>query len=180
MTKGRQEKLETWTSQDTGYTLQIRKVSTLLRAEVRRQVINDPAFAEPQPPMSKVDYGEGELLTPHRGHPVYQELLRAWAGRVNVETGSRLKQIAIDRGVVVSKDAIDMDAVIAMRLVADLKAYDDRYVYIAFVCIGSEDDWADLLKRIFERSAPSEAAIQSHIATFPADVQGPGSVPPVA
>lgn len=180
MTKGRQEKLWSWTSPETGVTLQVRKVSTLLRAEVRRQVIASPGFEEPQPPMSKVDYGEGEILIPHRGHPVYQELLRDWGNRVAIEIGARLKQVAIDRGVVVPPDEIDTEAVAAMRQLTDLKDYDDRYVYIAFVAIGSEEDWKDLLKQIFERSAPSEAAIQSHIATFPADVQGPGSVPPIA
>jgi hypothetical protein len=180
MTKGRQEKLWEWVSSETGATLPIRKVSTLLRAEVRRQVLADPAFAEPDPPIVAVDYGEGQLRTPHRGHPVYQELVHEWNQRVAVEVGTRLKQMAIVRGVVLDASAIDADAVAAVRDTMDLSAYDDRYVYIAFVAIGSEDDWRDLLKAIFERSAPSEAAIASHIATFPTDVQGPGSVPPVA
>lgn len=180
MAKGRVEKLWAWTSQETGYTLHVRKVSTLLRAEIRRQVIASPGFEEPQPPTVEVDYGDGKVVTPHRGHPVYQQLLLDWQNRVNNEAGERLKAIALDRGVVVESGDIDMDAVIAMRLIADLKAYDDRHVFVAFVAIGSEEDWRDLLKTIFERSAPSEAAIQSHIATFPPDVSGAGSVSPVA
>lgn len=179
MTKGRSaptEKLEPFTFPDTGRTVQIRKVSTLLRAEVRRQVLNDPAFAEPAPPQSTVDYGDGSIQIPHTGHPVYVQRRAAWQQRVAAAVGERLKPIAIRRGVVAE---IDAPAVAAVR--ADMAAlgvplddYDDAYVYVAFVCIGSEDDWVDLLRVIFERNAPAEAAIQAHMATFPGDVRGHG------
>ena len=61
MANGRIGKTELWTSADTGRSVRIRKVSTLLRAEVRRQVIGAPGFEEPQPPTSTVDYGDGTL-----------------------------------------------------------------------------------------------------------------------
>lgn len=176
------EKLEPFTFRDTGRTVAIRKVSTLLRAEVRRQVLRDPEFAEPQPPQSTVDYGDGNIQIPHTGHPVYVQLRAAWSARVAAAVGERLKPIAIRRGVVAE---IDADAVARIR--ADMAAlgvplddYDDAYVYVAFVCIGSEDDWTELLKAIFERSAPSEEAVQAHMATFPGDVRGPGPVGGVA
>ena len=178
MAKGRtpiQSKLETWVSQDTGYQLQIRKVSTLLRAEVRRTVLKTPGFEEPEPPYTEVDYGDGSRRLPHRGHPVYQQLILDWQARVNTETGNRLKRVALERGVVLDPSDIDPDAVAEVRQQmeregVDLSEYDDRAIFLSFVCIGSEDDWTDLLKAIFDRSAPQEAAIQSHIATFPAHV----------
>lgn len=174
------ERLETWTSQETGRTLQIRKVSTLLRAEVRRQVLADPAYHEPKPPQSEVDYGDGKVTVANRAHPVYQQLLIEHQARVTEEVSRRLKLIALARGVVV--DDIDAEAVAETRAQlaqagVDLSAYDDRHVYVAFVCIGSEDDWTDLLRVIFQRSAPQEAAVQAHIATFQPDVQGPAIVP---
>jgi hypothetical protein len=173
------EKLEDFTFPDTGRTVQIRKVSTLIRAEIRRQVAAEPAFIEPTPPMVEVDYGDGKIRTPNPAHSTYQQLMREWEGRINREVGERLKAIVIRRGVVV--DQIDTAAVDQAR--ADLaaigintSAYDDRYAYIAFVCIGSESDLKDLLKATFERSAPSEAAIQAHIATFQSDVREQESV----
>lgn len=186
MTKGRAvpeptpEKLETWTSQETGRTLQIRKVSTLLRAEVRKQVLRDPEYLEPKPPQSAVDYGDGTVTVANRAHPIYQQLLIDHQARATDEISRRLKQIALARGVVV--DAIDADAVVDVResmalAGVDLSEYDDRHVFVAFVCIGSEDDWRELLARIFERSAPQEAAVQAHIAAFQPDVQGPAIVP---
>lgn len=172
--------LTPFTFTDTGRTVSIRKVSTLLRAEVRRQVLRDPAYAEPQPPQVEVDYGDGKIKSPHTGHPEYVKLRAAWNARVNEAVGERLKPIAIRRGVVADVDA---EAVASVRadmaeLGVPLDAYDDAYVYVAFVCVGSEDDWVDLLRAIFERSAPSEEAVQAHISTFPGDVRGQGPVAP--
>lgn len=182
MTNGRTvppERLESFTFQDTGRTVQIRKVSTLIRSEIRRQIVADPRFAEPAPPTSEVDYGNGLVAIANRAHPIYQQLLRAWEQRVQEELSERLKQIVLARGVVV--DAIDDAAVAAARadltsIGVDTTAYDDRYVYLAFVCIGSDADWTELLRAVFQRSAPQEAAIAAHIATFPGDVSGPQSV----
>lgn len=176
-----QEKLEPFTFQDTGRTVQIRKISTLIRAEVRRQVV--VTMPEPEPPIIEVDYGDGKIKTPNPAHPTYQQLMREWEAKVSREVSERLKKIALQRGVVVH----DVDAAAVETARADLadvgidtSAYDDRYVYLAFVCIGSEDDWRDVLKAIYERSSPQEAAIQAHIATFPGDVRGQGSVEPSA
>ena len=154
---------------DTGRIVQIRKISTLLRAEVRRHVTARPEFAQPQPPISSVDYGDGTVTIPNPSHPIYQQLLADWNRRVNEETGQRLKSLAIRRGVVCEVDAA---AVAQVRAEAgiDLSEYDDHYVYVAFVCVGSEDDWTDLLRAIFERSIPQEAAIQAHIDTFQPDI----------
>lgn len=172
------ERLYDHTFQDTGRSVQIRKVSSLLRQETRRQVTQAPGFAEPEPPQSKVDYGEGDVLIANHQHPTYQQLIRDWNARVNEETGARLKRLAIRRGVVCD---VDLAAVAAVRadmqaVGVDLSAFDDQYVYVAFVCVGSDDDWTDLLKAIFERSAPQEAAIQAHIASFPADLPGEAAV----
>ena len=166
------------TFQDTGRSVQIRKVSSLLRQETRRQVAQSAGFEEPQPPTSTVDYGDGNVTIPNQSHPVYQDLKRAWTARVNEETGERLRRLAIRRGVVCD---VDEGAVAGVRadLAAegvDLASFDDHYVYVAFVCVGSDDDWTDLLRAIFERSAPQEAAIQAHIAGFQPDLPGPSAV----
>lgn len=172
------ETLYDFTFPDTGRTVQIRKVSSLLRQETRRQVAQSPGFEEPQPPTSKVDYGDGEVTIQNVAHPVYQDLRRAWVDKVNEETGARLKRIAIRRGVVCDVDDIAIANVrtdMALEGV-DLTDFDDHYVYVAFVCVGSDSDWTDLLKAIFERSAPQEAAIQAHIAAFQSDLPGETAV----
>lgn len=171
------ETIITWTSQDTGRTLRTRKVATLLRAEIRRQVLKEPDFKEPEPPRSEVDYGDGTIRVANRAHPVYQDLLRDWNARVMQEVSDRIKLAALKLGVIVEPGEIDHAAVAERRaVVSGLDEYDDRHIYIAFVCIGSEDDWIDFLKHVLERSAPQEAAVEAHIATFQPDVQGASAV----
>lgn len=174
---GRNAKIHAWTSVDTGRTLHVRKVSTLLRAEIRRQVLLLPAFAEPEPPWSDVEYGDGSIRVANRSHPIYRQLLTEWNQRVTDAVATRLKDAAIERGVIVDSTDIDQEAVAEVRTqCTGLESYSDRYVYIAFVCVGSEDDWTDLLAAIFQRSTPQEAVIESHIATFQPDVQGAAAV----
>lgn len=174
------EILYPFTFQDTGREVQIRKVSSLLRTETRRQIMRASGFEEPQPPTSKVDYGEGQVEIPNPQHPLYQQLRRAWDARVTEETGARLKRLAIRRGVVCEVDADAVKAVRADMALegVDLSGFDDHYVYVAFVCVGSDDDWTDLLKAIFERSAPQEAAVEAHIAAFQSDLPGEAALQP--
>jgi hypothetical protein len=168
------ETLYDFTFPDTGRTVQIRKISSLLRAENYRQVKALPGFEEPQPPQSEVDYGDGKVLISNYAHPTYQQLLRDWNERVSKKATERLRRILIRRGVVCE---VDKAAVASVRADMDaegidLSAFDDHYVYVAFVCNGSDDDFTDLMRAIFERAAPQEAAIQAHIASFPSDVPG--------
>lgn len=184
-TKGRAvppEHLETFTVPSTGRTVRVRKIPTLLRAEILRQLRRDPAWAEPQPPMVEVDYGDGRIKQPHPGHPVYQELLAAYNTRVSVELTKRMRDLIIRRGLVADADEIDGAAVQQVRddlaaIGVPLDEYDDRDVYLRFVVIGVEEDWTDLARFILERSRPEEAAIAAHIATFQPPLQGAAAVP---
>lgn len=167
------EKLEEFTFEGTGRTVQIRKLSALARDEIRRQVKRLPGFEEPQPPMVEVDYGTGKIAQPHRGHPVYQELLADWNVRVTQETGERIAAFAIRRGVVCD---IDEQAVATIRqdmalLGAPLDEYDDHYVYVAFVCVGPQADYNELLNAVFNRSIPSPEAVQAHKDSFRGNVR---------
>ncbi len=162
------ERLYDFTFEGTGRTVQIRKLSALIRDEVRRQIKRRPEFAEPQPPMVEVDYGEGKIRQSHRAHPVYQELLKEWNARVTQEAGDRLVDLVIARAVVCDVDAgavAEMRAAMA-AIGLPLDDYDDHYVYVAFVCVGPYADYNELLKAVFERSTPSQEAVQAHIDSF--------------
>ena len=172
------EKLYDFTFDGTGRVVQIRKLSALVRDEVRRQIKKAPDYAEPQPPLVEVDYGNGKITQPHRGHPIYQELLADWNARVTQASSDRLVDLVIRRAVVCE---VDLAAVAQMR--ADMAAvstplddYDDHYVYVAFVCIGPYADYQELLKAVFERSMPSVEAVQAHKDSFPSDLRDTGSV----
>jgi hypothetical protein len=166
------EKLEPFTFESTGRTVLIRKLPTFWRDTVRRQVKQSPGFEEPQPPMVEQDYGDGKITVPHKGHPLYQELLKEWNAKVDREVGERITPFVIRRGVVceVDQEAVDERRAWAEDEGLDLSSYDDHYVYVAFCCIGPYTDWLDLLRAVFEKTAPTEAAIEAHKATFPGNV----------
>lgn len=174
------EKLEPFTFEGTGHTVLVRKLPTFWRDTLRKQVRTLPGFEEPQPPIVEVDYGEGKIRREHRGHPVYQELLKEWRERVEREVGERVTPFVIRRGVVCE---VDQEAVAERRKWAsedglDLTGLDDHYIYVAFCCIGPFSDWMDLLKAVFEKSSPQEAAIQEYKTAFQGDLRREGSVEP--
>jgi hypothetical protein len=176
--KGREappERLEEFTFQGTGRTVQIRKLSALIRDEVRRQVKKAPGFEEPHPPIFLVDYGDdNKIKQANRAHPIYQELLSEWTARINQEAGDRLADLVIKRGVVCEIDHAAVQDIRAAMAAADtpLDDYDDHYVYVAFVCIGPQADYTELLAAVFNRTIPSREAVQAHIDSFPGAVRG--------
>lgn len=167
------ERLYEHVFQDTGRVVSVRKLSTFWRDTVRKQVMREPGYERPEPPIFEHDYGMGKVQAPNYGHPLYQQLLAEWTRRVNEAVGERITPFVIQSGV---ECEVDEEAVIAARIRAadqgiDLSDYDDHYVYVAFVCIGSYEDWQDLLRAVFERAAPAEAVVQAYKETFPGDVQ---------
>lgn len=174
------EKLEPFTFEGTGRTVLVRKLPTFWRDTLRKQVRTLPGFEEPQPPLVEVDYGEGKIKREHRGHPIYQELLKEWHDRVEREVGERITPFVIRRGVVceVDEDAVKERRAWAAEDGLDLSGMDDYYIYVAFCCIGPFSDWMDLLKAVFERSSPQEAAIAEYKAAFQGNLRQPGFVEP--
>lgn len=170
--KGREsppERLYDFTFEGTGRTVQVRKLSALIRDEVRRAVRRDLAFPkEPEPPMEEIAYGDRNIKHPNRGHPIYVQLLKEWNEELSRESGERLISLVIRRGVVCEVDEAAVKQLRAdMAAVGvDLSEYDNHYVYVAFVCVGPSADYQELLRAVFERSIPSEEAVQAHIDSF--------------
>ncbi len=172
------EKLYEHTFTDTGRTVYVRKLSTFWRDQVRKQVQREPGFEKPQPPIFEHDYGQGKISAPNYGHPMYQQLMADWTRRVNEAVGERVTPFVINSGV---ECDVDEEAVTDARVRAasegiDLSDYSDHYVYVAFCCIGSYEDWQELLRAVFERATPQGAAIDAYKQTFQGDLQRAGPV----
>lgn len=170
-----------YTVPSTGRTIFIRKLSVFTNNAIRAAVIRE--LPEPQPPIITIDYGDGTLTEPNRGDPTYQRRLKEWNAEVAKRAAERLTDLFVRRGIVVPPDQVDADDVAQAR--ADLAAVgapvddlDDLQVYIRFVCIGTAEDWQDIQRLIWERTQPTEAAIQAQIATFRPDVAGAPAVSP--
>lgn len=183
--KGRQappEKLEPFTFEGTGRTVLVRKLPTFWREQLRKQVERSPGFEKPEPPIVTVDYGDGKIQRPHTGHPVYQELLQEWQQKINREVGELIKPFVARRGVVFDSGDEEVKALIQERRQwteedgLDTSEFDDHYFYVAFCCVALYEDWIALLKAVFEKSSPQEAAIESYKAAFQGDLRREGSV----
>lgn len=146
--------LPDFTFKDTGITVQIRKVSPLLGMEIRK------AFPPPKPPVVETPLGPEE----NEADPDYEAAMQAY-GLMIEEKASRLY---IKRGVecVVDQEAVE-------RLRADMRDEgitlegDDKYLYIRYICVGSQEDYQDLLIAISRRSQPTEVAVAEAVETFP-------------
>lgn len=159
------------TCRDSGRTLSIRKVSFMLYNDLRRMYTKQhPA---PEPPWEEVDYGNEKVREPNKAHPLYGVRLAEWESARGAWVEEMARKLYIAQGVEVE---IDQEAV--SRLRADAHAVgmeldgDDKFVYVAYICCPTADDYSELIDAITQRSLPTEAAVKVAADTFPSPVQG--------
>jgi len=156
------------TVKDTGAVLMLRKVSPLLALEVRN------AIDKPQPPQQEVDYGDGKLIKePNYAHPEYKSALEAYEELVTEKTNN----LVIKRGVHVDLTAEAKAAVKELRkewmdeMGTDLP-HNDKYVYICYICLGTNEDFQELLETIMSRSGINGPALEAAQDTLKSEVSG--------
>lgn len=175
MQKGRQvPTLQLFTFPDTGITVQLHKVSPLLRDDIdamlRRQ------FPPPQPPLNVVPSGFGDGATrqePNEADPDHQQALMRWQIEHINRMGQKLMDLAIRNYV---ECEVDHEAVAELRAAMQAMGVeldpDDKYVYVSRICIGTPDDQRDFSNALFTRAAALREAVQAHKATFPDNLPG--------
>lgn len=159
MTKGRDvQPLEEFTF-DTGITVQVRKTSPMLVSDIQKK------FPPPPPPLNKVDYGDGNIkLEPNASDPAYIETLKAYQQEIE----EKIRRVMIQRGVECEVDHLAVqDLRHQMRQEFDLELDpDDKFVYVAYICVGTAEDYNDLIQLITRRSQPTEDTVQAAVDSF--------------
>ena len=160
--------MDTWTDfvcQDTGITLQIRKIPTTLTGKLIQQYEKD--FPPPAPPTNLIDYGDGEKIAePNYSNPVYARLFNEYRQKRNVDVEEKIRHLFTDQAI---QCEVDKERVKKVR--AQMKTLgveldpDDKYVYVWDVAVGTQDGYADLMKAIQTRVTPE--AVQAAKSTFP-------------
>lgn len=149
--------------QDTGITVQIRKVSPSIGTEIRK------AFPPPKPPVHRVEIGGQMVDEANEADPDYERAYQEWGLMVEAKAA----KLYIKRGV---ECEVDHEAV--AKLKSDMAEEgidldgDDKYLYIRYICIGTEADYQDLIMAITRRSQPTEVATAEAIETFQPAVSG--------
>lgn len=177
--------LPTHTFRDSGITVKLHKLSPMTSQELMLQVKREMHDTEPQPPMVEVDYGNGKVLEPHRGHPIYIEKLKEWESAVNREANDRLFRLACLVGVELDLDNAAIAAIERrkryLKLVARIdwqgdpeltEAENNQIFYVTHICCASTEDLQEFYQAIATRSQPTEAAVEQYKSSFPGDIQG--------
>jgi hypothetical protein len=160
MSKGRQTpKIYEITLQDSGITLQYKKVSQYVIDDVRRHW----AGRKPKPPVEAVDTADGKTsMIPNPDDPTYALELKDHETKENLA----LLHALIRLGVLVDVGDPDIKAQIDEAR-ADMDASgvntevtDDKLFYVIYVACGSED-LTDLTNAIAQRSGPTPDVIEA-------------------
>lgn len=169
--KGRQvPQLESFTFPDTGISVQLRKVSPLLRDDIDAQLRR--THPPPSPPVvadkAAAGFGGDKTATiVNEADPDYQTALLKWQLTHYQRVGDVMLDLGIKRYV---ECDVDTDRVAELR--ADMAALgveldaDDKVVYISRICIGTRSDLEDFSKALFQRTATEREAVEAHKATF--------------
>lgn len=152
---------------DSERVIFIRKLSPMLIYEVSKTV------PKPKPPVSKVNYGNGEVLEENLADPVYQDDL----SQHKFETYRRIQRLMIERGVVIEltedekKEVNDLRKLFADNFNQHLEG-SDVFIFVCHILIDSADALQKLVAAISGRAMPTEDAIHETEDRFRDQVQG--------
>jgi len=171
--------LPSHTFQDTGITVRLRKLSPMTAQRLNEAIRKE--LPPPSPPTYEVEYGDTKVHEINDADPTYLARLGRWeqdAARLFNER--MLKLVCLDAVEVTIGKAELAEIERKKRNLSrsgivweDDPALDDdenlRYFYVQHICFGSGEDMKELYAAVNMRSQPTEAAVQSHIETFPGD-----------
>ena len=171
--------LPTHTFQDSGITVQLRKLSPMTSQRLNEAIRRE--FPPPEPPTYEVEYGDTKVQEPNEADPTYLARYQRWQQNAAKRFNERLLKL-------VCLDAIEVEIGEAEKATIERKkrnlersgivweddpTLDDdenlRYFYVQHCCFGSGEDMKELYQAVNMRSQPTEAAVQAHIETFPGD-----------
>lgn len=169
------------TFKDSGISIRFRKIGPATQQRLAEAILRE--FPKPEPPVVQTDLGD----EPNPADPAHEARVKAW----EQETGGKLSERMLRMAACEAEVAIDAWAKdeIARRKrgmeIAGMPWQDDplltaeeneRLFFVLHIACATTEDLQAFGKAVTARSAPTEEAVQRHIATFPGDVPGAGSV----
>lgn len=151
----------TLTLPDSGATLEYRRVSHMLLADVQR------GSKPPKPPMQEVDYAGNKKQEPNPAHPDYLEEMQNYRR----DLSENILSVAIELGVRV---VIDIERVGELR--ETFKAANmslpisDKVLYVTRILCETGKDLETLRDSIIRKSQPTEGAVTEAVARFQPNV----------
>lgn len=164
------------TFKDTGITIGVRKVGPSTQQSIAQAIVRDM----PEPPIPIIETELGP--EPNPADPAYIADLAEWNQKTRAELTRRVMLIAALEAEVTIDDQARADIARRRRSLTLAKTpYEDnpdltdeeneRVFYVLYVAAGTPEDLSDFGAIVMRRSAPTEEAVQAHVATFQRDVQ---------
>lgn len=150
-------KLEPYVFKDTGEEVGIRKVSPLLVIKLRER------YPAPRPPLQTVDYGDGPKQEQNPTEPTYLQNVQDYEQAME----RRVRNLLIQRGVKIEWTDEKLAKLAELRswwketYGEDLNDVDDTFVYVSYICVGSDSDLEELINVLIKRSQPSKEGLEA-------------------
>lgn len=170
--------LLTHTFKDTGWTVQIRKLSPFMKDDIEAG-LRAADRREGKAPIAPLVPGVEGKLEPNESDPDYVTELNRYRFELRGRVNEALLRAAVRRGIVL--DNLDPATITAelnefrQQLAEDgieLAAEDEKYLFVTRICIGSDEDTREMYDALFKRSTPSREDIEDQKAMFRGNVSG--------
>lgn len=168
--------LPTHTFKDSGITIRIRKVGPATQQRLAQQIQKD--IPKPDPPMITTELG----VEPNPADPTYAAAIAEWNQQQGLALNHRLMTLAaLESEVEIGPEETAQIArarrnLQLMGVSPDDPAFtdeeNDRVLYVLHIACVSPEDLKEFASILMSHNAPTEAAVQSHIETFPGDLPG--------
>lgn len=154
-----------------GAVATLRPVSQFTQAHIEIQMRKlHPA---PEPPLNKVNYGDGDKLEPNYSDPAYEQAVRMHLMLIS----SKVMEATIELGVEIKIDHDELARVTSLleRLGTPLDEFSDKVAYIKHCCMFDIEREGQLLADAMrDLIGPRQEDVDDHTATFQGDVSGSG------
>lgn len=176
--------LPTHTFADSGVTVNLHKLSPMTSQRIIEAARRELSREEPEPPMFEQDYGNGKVMEPNRGHPIYVDRLQRWEQKVNKLANERLFKLACLDAIEVTIGSEEQEAIARKKRHLTVVGVDwqpdpnmtdeenDRWFYIEQIACASPEDVQEFYQAIAMRSQPNREAVDRYKAGFQGDIRG--------
>ncbi len=168
-----------YTFEGTGRTVELERISFLVFQEMRSKF--EAEHPEPKVPQKEIKIEDEESdWVDNPQDPNYIKAHTAWQLKDNHVQVLNMRQLYAKRAL---KSQIDVGAVNAVRedlpglpvsIINEYEsngltfdpAYMDKYLYLWYVCIGTTDDYTNLIKVMTTRTQPTPQLVDASVSNF--------------
>lgn len=165
------------TFRDSGITIRFRKIGPMTQQRMAQAIRQE--LDKPRVPVAHTELGP----EPNPADPAYQAAVEEWEQQCATELNNRLMRLAALESEIEIGEREQAEIARKRRYLKSVgmpfedspdleREENDRVLYILHIACATPDDLKEFGRAIFQRSVPTEEAVQAHVDSFPGDIQG--------